>query len=102
MEASKAAYEIAVKMDSNNVQAYFGLDSISYRLKKNDLAIQYFKKVISLDEKHKYAPYYLAQCYLRQKKNSVAIPHLKKYLELDSTGPFSADAKRILKQLGVN
>ena len=102
VEASKAAYEIAVKMDSNNVQAYFGLASISYRLKKNDLAIQYFKKVISLDEKHKYAPYYLAQCYLRQKKNSVAIPHLKKYLELDSTGPFSADAKRILKQLGVN
>lgn len=102
IDASKAAYEIVANMDTANVQAYFGLASISYRLKKNDLAIQYFKKVISLDEKHKYAPYYLAQCYLRQKKNSAAIPHLKQCLELDPTGPFSADAKKILKQLGAN
>lgn len=102
VESSKAAYEIAANLDSANVQAYFGLASISYRLKKNDLAIQYFKKVIGLDEKHKYAPYYLAQCYLRQKRNSTAIPYLKRYLDLDPTGPFSTDAKKILKQLGAN
>lgn len=102
VESSKAAYEIAANLDSANVQAYFGLASISYRLKKNDLAIQYFKKVIGLDEKHKYAPYYLAQCYLRQKRNSTAIPYLKRYLDLDPAGPFSTDAKKILKQLGAN
>lgn len=102
VESSKTAYETVIQMDSTYVQAYFGLASISYRLKKNDTAIQYFMKVISLDEKHKYAPYYLAQCYLRQKKNYAAIPFLKKYLELDPGGPFTADAKRILKQLGVH
>lgn len=66
------------------------------------MAIQYFKKVMNLDEDHKYAPYYLAQCYLRQKKNSAAIPYLQKYLNLDPAGPFSTDAKKILKQLGAN
>ncbi len=102
VEASQTAYEMAVQMDTASVQAYFGLAGISYRLKKNDMAIQYFKKVMNLDEDHKYAAYYLAQCYLRQKKNSAAIPYLKRYLNLDPAGPFSTDAKKILKQLGAN
>jgi superkiller protein 3 len=102
VEASQVAYEVALTLDTTSVQAYFGLANISYRLKNNDMAIQYFKKVINLDENHKYAPYYLAQCYLRQKKNSAAIPYLKKYLDVEPAGSFSADAKKILKQLGAN
>jgi tetratricopeptide (TPR) repeat protein len=102
VESARAAYQTAADMDTTNVQAYFGLASISYRLKNNDDAIEYFKKVMRLDGKHKYAPYYLAQCYLRQKNNSAAIPYLKKYVELDPGGQFTANSKRILKQLGVN
>lgn len=100
--SAKMAYQQVVDIDSNNAQAYFGLASISYRLKNNDEAITYFKQVIRLDDKHKYALYYLAQCYLRQKNNLAAIPYLRKYVELDPNGQFAVNSKRILKQLGAN
>ncbi len=102
IDLAKNAYTYVLAQDSFSVQSYFGLASISYRQKKNDEAIRCFLKVITLDDKHKAAPYYLAQSYLRLKKNSTAIPYLKRCLELDPAGPFAADCKRILKQLGAN
>ena len=102
VESAKTAYQVVADIDTSDAQAYYGLASIAYRLKDNDVAIGYFTKVMNLDHKFKYAPYFAAQCYLRQKKNFAAIPFLKKYLELDPEGQFAANAKFILKQLGAN
>jgi tetratricopeptide (TPR) repeat protein len=107
---AQAAYEAAVKDDPKNAGMYYGNEAIMMdRVGNVDATIAAADKAIAADPS-KPIPYYLKGKALINKATVdkagkiVAPPGCaeayQKYLELDPNGPFSADAKAILAQLG--
>lgn len=108
---AQAAYEAAVKDDPKNAPMYYGNEAIMMdRSGQVDATIAAADKAIAADP-NKPIPYYLKGKALINKatvdpktQKIVAPPGCEeayqKYLELDPNGPFSADAKAILQEMG--
>jgi tetratricopeptide (TPR) repeat protein len=109
---SQAAYESAVKDDPKGAAMYYGNEAIMMdRLGNVDATVAAADKAIAADPT-KPIPYYLKGKALINKatvdpktQKIVAPPGCaeayQKYLELDPNGPFSADAKSILQEMGT-
>ncbi|MGC2163442.1 MAG: carboxypeptidase regulatory-like domain-containing protein [Silvibacterium sp.] len=108
---SQAAYEAAVKDDPKNASMYYGNEAIMMDRANNiDATVAAADKAIAADPS-KPIPYYLKGKALINKATvdkagKITAPEgcaeaYQKYLDLDPNGPFSADAKAILAQLGT-
>jgi tetratricopeptide (TPR) repeat protein len=109
---SQAAYEAAVKLDPKNAPMYYGNEAIMMDRNGNvDATVAAADKAIAADP-NKPIPYYLKGKALINKatvdpktQKIVAPPGCaeayQKYLELDPNGPFAADAKSILAEMGT-
>jgi tetratricopeptide (TPR) repeat protein len=109
---SQAAYEAAVKDDPKGAAMYYGNEAIMMdRANDIDATIAAADKAIAADPT-KPIPYYLKGKALINKatvdpktQKIIAPPGCaeayQKYLELDPNGPFSADAKSILQEMGT-
>jgi tetratricopeptide (TPR) repeat protein len=109
---SQAAYEAAVKDDPKNAAMYYGNEAIMMdRTGQVDATVEAADKAIAADP-NKPIPYYLKGKALINKasvdpktQKIIAPPGCEeayqKYLELDPNGPFSADAKAILQEMGT-
>jgi len=109
---SQAAYEAAVKDDPKNAPMYYGNEAIMMDRAGNiDATVAAADKAIAADPS-KPIPYYLkgkaliSKATVDPKTQKIVAPPgtaeaYQKYLELDPNGPFSADAKAILAQLGT-
>jgi tetratricopeptide (TPR) repeat protein len=110
---SQAAYEAAVKLDPKNAAMYYGNEAIMMDRAGNiDATVAAADKAIAADPS-KPIPYYLKGKALINKatvdpktQKIVAPPGCaeayQKYLELDPNGPFAADAKSILAEMGTS
>lgn len=109
---SQAAYDAAVKLDPKNAAMYYGNEAIMMdRLGNLDGVVAAADKAIAADP-NKPIPYYLKGKALINKATVdkagkiVAPPGCaeayQKYLDLDPNGPFSADAKAVLAELGTS
>ena len=108
---AQAAYEAAVKLDPKNAAMYYGNEAIMMdRAGQVDATVAAADKAIAADPK-KPIPYYLKgkalinKASVDPKTNKIVAPPgtaeaYQKYLELDPNGPFSADAKSILEEIG--
>ena len=110
---SQAAYEAAVKLDPKNAAMYYGNEAIMMdRLGNLDATVTAADKAIAADP-NKAIPYYLKgkalinKATVDPKTQKIVAPEgcaeaYQKYLELDPNGPFSADAKAVLAELGTS
>jgi tetratricopeptide (TPR) repeat protein len=108
---SQAAYEAAVKDDPKNASMYYGNEAIMMdRAGDVDATVAAADKAIAADP-NKPIPYYLKgkalinKATVDQKTGKIVAPPgcaeaYQKYLDLDPNGPFSADAKSILAEMG--
>jgi tetratricopeptide (TPR) repeat protein len=110
---SQAAYETAVKDDPKNAAMYYGNEAIMMdRVGQVDATVAAADKAIAADP-NKPIPYYLKgkalinKATVDPKTNKIVAPPgcaeaYQKYLDLDPNGPFSADAKSILAEIGTS
>lgn len=108
---AQAAYDAAVKNDPKNAAMYYGNEAIMMdRVGNVDATVAAADKAIAADPT-KSLPYYLKgkalinKATVDQKTGKIIAPPgcaeaYQKYLELDPNGPFSADAKSILAEMG--
>ena len=109
---AQAAYDNAVKLDPKNASMYYGNEAIMMdRAGQVDATVAAADKAIAADP-NKPIPYYLKgkalinKASVDPKTNKIVAPPgtaeaYQKYLELDPNGPFSADAKSILEEIGT-
>ena len=72
MGEAKNEYLLLTKIDSNNFQNYYELGVLFFNANLPDKAIPYFKKCISLNNKHDESYYYLGQLHYRTGANDDA------------------------------
>lgn len=110
-DQSQAAYEAAVKDDPKNAAMYYGNEAIMMdRLGNVDATVAAADKAIAANPNNP-IPYYLKGKALINRATVDKSGHIvappgcaeayQKYLELAPNGPFAADAKSILAQLGT-
>lgn len=109
---AQAAYDAAVKDDPKNAGMYYGNEAIMMdRTGQVDATIAAADKAIAA-EPNKPIPYYLKgkalinKATVDPKTNKIVAPPgtaeaYQKYLSLDPNGPFAADAKAILAEIGT-
>jgi tetratricopeptide (TPR) repeat protein len=109
---SQAAYDTAAKDDPQNAAMHYGNEAIMMDRANNiDATVAAADKAIAADPT-KPIPYYLKGKALINKatvdpktQKIIAPPGCaeayQKYLELDPNGPFSADAKAVLQEMGT-
>jgi len=109
---SQAAYEAAVQADPKSAAMHYRNEAIMMdRAGQGDATVAAADKAIAADP-NSAIPYYLKgkalinKATVDPKTQKVVAPPgtteaYQKYLELDPTGPFSADAKSILAELGT-
>jgi tetratricopeptide (TPR) repeat protein len=109
---AQAAYDAAVKDDPKNASMYYGNEAIMMDRAGNiDGTVAAADKAIAADP-NKPIPYYLKgkalinKATVDPKTNKIVAPPgcaeaYQKYLDLDPNGPFSADAKAILQEMGT-
>ncbi len=84
IEKAAQAYEIALALDPQIKEAYYGLGEIYYLLKKFEKAVPLLKKAITLMPKNAYGHHYLALTYYQLGKYDLAISEFKKALALSN------------------
>lgn len=108
---AQAQYDAAAKNDPKNAAMYYGNEAIMMdRAGQIDATVAAADKAIAADP-NKPLPYYLKgkalinKATVDSKTGKIVAPPgcaeaYQKYLELDPNGPFSADAKSILQEMG--
>ncbi len=96
---AESHYRQAIEVDPKYALAYFDLGNVLDETGRLQEAIRSYKQALLLAPTYADAHYNLALAYEKLKQPRRALPHWRAYIKLDTAGPWSVQARNLIRRI---